>query len=44
MKTNYQTPQIEVVEIELEGTLCGSGGGSNSSSSTLPSVDDGGGA
>ncbi|MFR9522980.1 MAG: hypothetical protein SNH94_00225 [Rikenellaceae bacterium] len=28
MKTNYQVPQIEVVEIELEGVLCTSGTGS----------------
>lgn len=28
MKTNYQVPQIEVVEIELEGVLCVSDTGS----------------
>lgn len=28
MKTNYQVPQIEVVEIELEGILCASVAGS----------------
>ncbi len=25
MKTNYEAPQIEVIEIELEGVLCDSG-------------------
>lgn len=24
MKTNYQTPQIELIEIEIEGVLCAS--------------------
>ncbi len=25
MKTNYDAPQVEVIEIELEGVLCVSG-------------------
>ncbi len=25
MKTNYEAPQIEVIEIEIEGVLCQSG-------------------
>ncbi len=42
MKTNYQEPQIEIVEIELEGILCDTTGGDSSPS--LPNVGDGGGA
>ncbi len=28
MKKNYESPQVEVVEIELEGVVCVSGNGS----------------
>ncbi|MFI3317526.1 MAG: hypothetical protein SNF93_08310 [Rikenellaceae bacterium] len=38
MKKNYETPQIEVIEIELEGILCASLGGGDSSSSNSVNI------
>lgn len=33
MNKNYEAPQIEVIEIEIEGVLCSSGGGFESTNS-----------
>lgn len=35
MKKNYVAPQIEVIEIEIEGMIAASGSSTNSTTSTL---------